>query len=137
MAKKSTVAEAGGGKTPGADLQRPAAETLYADELARLAAQSADLPRPPGWRLTPRAVLAFILGDEKQGLAPKFVGRRSFLERCIVALATNRGLMLIGEPGRGARGPPRTTSAIRGTTPCSSRRGRANAPWCRRRCISV
>src|SRR5262249_48408594 len=26
-------------------------------------------------------------------------GRRSFLERCIVALATNRGLMLIGEPG--------------------------------------
>ncbi len=99
MAKKTTTAEAAGGKVPGADLQRPAAETLYADELARLAAQSADLPRPPGWRLTPRAVLAFILGDEKQGLAPKFVGRRAFLERCIVALATNRGLMLIGEPG--------------------------------------
>ena len=32
-------------------------------------------------------------------IAPKFVGRRAFLERCIVALATNRGLMLIGEPG--------------------------------------
>ena len=82
-----------------ADLQRPAAEVLYAEELARLTAQSADLPRPPGWRLTPRAVLAFILGDEALGLTPKFVGRRAFLERCIVALATNRGLMLIGEPG--------------------------------------
>jgi MoxR-like ATPase len=99
MAKKATAAEPPAGKTAGADLQRPAAETLYADELARLAAQSADLPRPPGWRLTPRAVLAFILGDEKLGLVPKFVGRRAFLERCIVALATNRGLMLIGEPG--------------------------------------
>src|SRR5271157_4907041 len=39
------------------------------------------------------------MGDEKQGIAPKFVGRRAFLERCIVSLATNRGLMLIGEPG--------------------------------------
>ncbi len=99
MAKKSTTSDAAAVKPPNADLQRPAAETLYADELARLTAQSAALPRPPGWRLTPRAVLAFILGDEQQGLAPKFVGRRAFLERCIVALATNRGLMLIGEPG--------------------------------------
>jgi MoxR-like ATPase len=43
--------------------------------------------------------LKFVVGDEALGIAPKFVGRRSFLERCIVALATNRGLMLIGEPG--------------------------------------
>jgi MoxR-like ATPase len=98
MAKKVFASEPPGSKVA-ADLQRPAAESLYADELKRLAAQSADLPRPPGWRLTPRAVLAFILGDVKLGLTPKFVGRRAFLERCIVALATNRGLMLIGEPG--------------------------------------
>jgi MoxR-like ATPase len=32
-------------------------------------------------------------------MPPKFVGSRALLERCIVALATNRGLMLIGEPG--------------------------------------
>ena len=97
MAKASTTAA--GKKAADADLQRPAAEALYADELSRLVVHSADQPRPPGWRLTPRNVLAFILGDEKLGLAPKFVGRRAFLERCIVALATNRGLMLIGEPG--------------------------------------
>lgn len=79
--------------------QRPPAEELYADELTRLAAETADEPRPPGWNLSPRAVLRFVLGDAEHGIAPKFVGRRSFLERCIVALATNRGLMLIGEPG--------------------------------------
>jgi MoxR-like ATPase len=43
--------------------------------------------------------LTFILGDEALGIRPKFVGSRRFLERCIVTLATNRGLMLIGEPG--------------------------------------
>jgi MoxR-like ATPase len=44
-------------------------------------------------------VLAFVLGDAEKGAPPKFVGRRAFLERCIVSLATNRGIMLIGEPG--------------------------------------
>ena len=81
------------------ELQRPAAELLHAGELARLAAEDASQPKPPGWRLSPRAVLRFILGDEKAGIQPKFVGRRAMLERCIVALATNRGLMLVGEPG--------------------------------------
>lgn len=80
-------------------LQRPSAEVLYAEELAALEASSAQQPRPPGWRLTPRAVLQFVMGDPGNGVAPKFVGRRAFLERCIVSLATNRGLMLIGEPG--------------------------------------
>src|SRR2546425_5464855 len=81
------------------EIQRPAAELLYTQELHRLAAADADAPRPAGWKLTPLSVLKFILGDEAAGLAPKFVGSRSLLERCIVALATNRGLMLIGEPG--------------------------------------
>src|SRR4051812_6603118 len=80
-------------------VQRPPAEVLYADELDRLARDDADGARPLGWALTPRSVLSFILGDASRGLAPKFVGRRAFLERAIVALATNRGLMLIGEPG--------------------------------------
>jgi MoxR-like ATPase len=81
------------------DLQRPAAEVLYADELRRLAELDAGAPRPGGWQLSPQSVLKFALGDEEARISPKFVGRRSFLERCIVALATNRGLMLIGEPG--------------------------------------
>lgn len=80
-------------------LQRPSAEQLYADELERLAADCAADPKPSGWRLSPRAVLAFILGDETLGSERKFVGRRAFMERCVVSLATNRGLMLIGEPG--------------------------------------
>jgi MoxR-like ATPase len=81
------------------DVQRPSAEILYAAELARLAEQDRDAPRPAGWQLTPRSVLAFVMGDERLRIEPKFVGGRSFLERCVVALATNRGLMLIGEPG--------------------------------------
>lgn len=80
-------------------LQRPSAEYVYADELARLEQACAADPKPPGWRLSPRGVLAFVHGDEKLGTAAKFVGRRAFLERCIVSLATNRGLMLIGQPG--------------------------------------
>src|SRR5688500_10339567 len=81
------------------EVQRPASEVLYAEELARLKEIDGEAPRPGGWLLTPVSVLRFVLGDDELGIAPKFVGSRSFLERCIVALATNRGLMLIGEPG--------------------------------------
>jgi MoxR-like ATPase len=83
----------------GEQIQRPAAEQLYADELARLAEADGETARPQGWRLTPQSALAFVLGDPQRGISPKFVGSRAMLERCIVALATNRGLMLIGEPG--------------------------------------
>src|SRR5438094_530848 len=82
-----------------AELQRPPAEVLYRAELEQLAADDADQPRPGGWKLTPASVVRFVLGDEKNGITPKFVGKRSLVERCVVALATNRGLMLIGEPG--------------------------------------
>jgi MoxR-like ATPase len=84
---------------PAAELQRPPAEVLFASELAKLAEADSEQPRPKGWRLSPRSVVTFVLGDDKLGIAPKFVGQRSFVERCVVALATNRGLMLIGEPG--------------------------------------
>jgi MoxR-like ATPase len=43
--------------------------------------------------------VAFVLGDPKRNLQPKFVGSRSMVERAVVSLATNRGLMFIGEPG--------------------------------------
>jgi len=102
MATKK-AAQAGGGAAPASEslaaLQRPAVEVLYGDELARLAKHDGDAPRPMGWRLTPRSAIRFVLGDQPLGIEPKFVGQRSFLERCVVALATNRGLMLIGEPG--------------------------------------
>jgi MoxR-like ATPase len=81
------------------EIQRPAAETLYADELVKLKKRDRDKPRPAGWQLTPTSVVTFVLGDEQAGITPKFVGSRALIERCVVALATNRGLMLIGEPG--------------------------------------
>lgn len=101
MAKKKQLAAAAGGATAQAvdEVQRPAAEVLYADELQRLAEAEGDAPRPPGWKLSPASVLKFVAGDPSLDITEKFVGRRSFLERAIVALATNRGLMLIGEPG--------------------------------------
>lgn len=89
------------------------AETLYAEELAALAANDTAERRPPGWRLSPRAVRTFITGTENgkplphdwQGRKTKTVVRRKFygddtlLDRCIVTLLGNRGLMLVGEPG--------------------------------------
>ena len=101
MATKKTArsAESGDGSEALAALQRPAVEVLHGAELSRLAKHDGDAPRPKGWLLTPRSVIRFILGDQQLGIEPKFVGQRSFLERCVVALATNRGLMLIGEPG--------------------------------------
>jgi MoxR-like ATPase len=87
------------GDDPAAELQRPPAEVLFAGELARLVEADAGRPRPKGWKLAPESVVRFVLGEEALGVSPKFVGRRSFVERAVVALATNRGLMLIGEPG--------------------------------------
>lgn len=80
-------------------LQRPSVELFYQEELLKLQAHDEGTPKPPGWRLSPDAVVRFVLGDERLGLERKFVGSRRFVERCVIALATNRGLMLIGEPG--------------------------------------
>ncbi len=107
MAKKKTAAETSDEDNSVAapvakvatELQRPSAEVLYAEELTQLIEADADQPKPLGWQMSPRSVLTFVLGDPGKQIAPKFVGRRGFLERCIVSLATNRGLMLIGEPG--------------------------------------
>ncbi|MGW5344019.1 AAA family ATPase [Streptomyces sp. HUAS TT3] len=79
-------------------VQRPPAEIRYAEELAVLRAAD-DAPRPPGWQLSLRAALRFVTGDPDTGVSRKFVGDRSLVERALVALATNRGLMLVGEPG--------------------------------------
>ena len=78
---------------PGARQVMPA-EERYAGELAFLAAQDPG-PRPPGWALTPRAVVTFICGSDgaelavpgrrraglpaKLAIAPKFVGERALV----------------------------------------------------------
>jgi MoxR-like ATPase len=79
------------------EIQRPPAEVLHAGELARLAEED-DAPRPPGWRLSPLAVRRFVLGDGA-AISRKFVGDPALVDRAMMALATNRGLMLVGEPG--------------------------------------
>ncbi len=43
------------------DVLRPHAEALYADELVALA-EADDRPRPPGWRLSPWAVVRYLMG---------------------------------------------------------------------------
>ncbi|MGV0431789.1 ATP-binding protein [Corynebacterium sp. 20_84] len=81
------------------------AEERFADELEFLERWDTGA-RPPGWKLTPRAVVAFIMGgtDLKAGrskltIAPKYVGDPALVERCVITLAGSRGLMLVGEPG--------------------------------------
>jgi MoxR-like ATPase len=80
------------------DRQVEPPEERYAGELAALAAAD-DGPRPPGWRLTPRAVVTFVCGGSNPVAEPKFVGERALVERCVVTLAGERALLLVGEPG--------------------------------------
>lgn len=79
-------------------IQRVPAEYDYRDELERLRGWDQG-PKPPGWQLSPRAVLKFVLGDDKLGLSRKFVGERELVARVMISLVTNRGAMLVGEPG--------------------------------------
>jgi MoxR-like ATPase len=77
-------------------------EHRYAAELAALAAEPG--ARPPGWSLTPQAAVTFVVGSAGRRvggevIAPKFVGERALVERCVVTLAGERALLLVGEPG--------------------------------------
>ena len=82
----------------------PPVEKRYADELKLIAADDKG-KRPENWKLSPSAVRTFILGgviDTVEGryIVPrKFYGNDALVERAIITLAGNRGLMLVGEPG--------------------------------------
>jgi MoxR-like ATPase len=80
------------------DILRAPAEQIHAAELARLAEKDRE-PRPAGWKLSPRAVRAFILGDTKLDVRRKFFGDDALIDRCVVTLMSDRGLLLVGEPG--------------------------------------
>lgn len=86
---------------------RQPAEVRCADELAALRANDR-WPKPPGWALSPRMVETFILGSPEPlagpdgrpvAISPKFVGERRLVQVAIATLASDRALMLAGEPG--------------------------------------
>ncbi|KOV51035.1 ATPase [Streptomyces sp. AS58] len=87
------------------ELLRAPAEIKYAEELDWLESVD-DGPKPFSWRLSPKMVRLFVLGSERadgldREISQKWFGDRSFVERAIVTLASDRGLLLIGDPGTG------------------------------------
>jgi MoxR-like ATPase len=87
------------------DLLRAPAEVKYAEELDWLESID-DGPKPFSWRLSPKMVRLFVLGSERSDgldreVSQKWFGDRTFVERSIVTLASDRGLLLIGDPGTG------------------------------------
>ncbi len=113
MAKKTSVATVvvpsapapTDGKAKNGEVLRQPAETKYAAELAYLASVDRS-PRPFTWRLSPRMVRTFVLGSKPadkldREVPQKFYGDPSVVERAIVTLASDRGLLLIGDPGTG------------------------------------
>jgi MoxR-like ATPase len=82
-------------------LLRPHAEQAYAAELAALAAAD-DRPRPPSWRLSPHAVVDYVMGTttpDRTIITPKYIGPKRLIEIAVATLATDRALLLLGLPG--------------------------------------
>src|SRR5580700_2372756 len=87
-----------GGPADGEAALRPHAEQEHQAELAALAAAD-DRPRPPGWRLSPWAVVTYLLGgttSDGTQVTPKYVGSRRLIEVAVATLATDRALLLLG-----------------------------------------
>lgn len=87
-------------ESPTQDALRLPAEEIFADELATLIENDTH-EKPAGWKLSPRSVLTYILGGEVKGkkISAKYVGAPRLVEIAIATLATDRSLLLIGEPG--------------------------------------
>jgi MoxR-like ATPase len=105
--KKKEPAKPAAEETTDKAVQAPPPEQVWESELAFLAGWDSGA-KPPSWKLTPRAVVTFIVGSRGEALrgaagsmtiAEKFVGDRALVERCVVTLASERGLLLVGEPG--------------------------------------
>ncbi|MDX2087557.1 MAG: AAA family ATPase [Kofleriaceae bacterium] len=95
-----------------AKILREPAEQQYRVQLEALKQHDKDTP-PSAWKLSPRSVLAYIVGLPKPlkatidgkaqevAITRKFFGDDSIVERAIVTLASERALLLVGEPGTG------------------------------------
>ena len=97
---------------PAQELLREPAEVRYRLELEALKQNEKD-EVPAAWKLAPRSVLAYIVGAKKPlkatidgksievPITRKFFGDDSIVERSIVTLASERSLLLVGDPGTG------------------------------------
>lgn len=90
---------------------RPPCEAMFAEELTALRTTDTG-KKPEGWKLSPQAVRTFVIGSEDKSISyeaegargstavrRKFYGDDALIDRCIVTLLGNRGLLLVGEPG--------------------------------------
>ncbi len=80
---------------------RQPAEVLFEEELAALA-KADDRPRPANWRLSPQAVVTYLMGgrlDDGTEISPKYYGNQRLIETAVATLATDRALLLLGIPG--------------------------------------
>ena len=83
------------------NLLREHAEGQFAEELAELA-KADTRQRPPNWKLSPWAVVTYILGGKLDNgfvVTPKYIGGRRLMEVAVATLATDRALLLLGVPG--------------------------------------
>src|ERR1700756_1758908 len=77
------------------------AEEIHVAELEALA-KGDDRQRPPSWRLSPQAVVTYLLGGTAKDGTPissKYIGNRRLIETAVATLATDRALLLLGLPG--------------------------------------
>ncbi len=84
-----------------AEQLRGTAEEIYATELATLAADD-ERQRPANWRLSPQAVVTYVMGGTTRSgapISPKYIGNRRLIETAVATLATDRALLLLGVPG--------------------------------------
>jgi MoxR-like ATPase len=99
---------------------RVPAERKYQTELDALIASDKG-PRPPGWAMTPKSVIHYIMGTEKPvdkvPISAKYVGDRAIVEVAVATLASDRALLLAGEPGTAKSWlSEHLTAAISGTS---------------------
>jgi MoxR-like ATPase len=82
-------------------VMRQHAEQQFAEELAELAKHDTRA-RPANWRLSPWAVLRYLMGgrlDNGFEVTPKYIGSERLMEVAVATLATDRALLLYGVPG--------------------------------------
>ncbi len=96
---------------PKAELIKPPMEIIHGHELEALR-QNDKFPKPEFFFLSPQMVRVFILGSKGQKykyvvdgvqketeIEQKYFGNDALIERSIITLTGNRGLLLLGEPG--------------------------------------